>query len=225
MIRKLLIWDIDGTLVDCGSAGHQAMERTFEELFSIENGFEGISMAGRLDQVILKDAFDRHEVEHTDLSIFYERYEKILDEVLEEIEVRLYDGIEAVLSYAADHKELLNVISTGNCEVGAWLKLKHAGIDKYFEHGGFGCGFTQRRHLVGQIIKDVETRYEVELQDKNVFVIGDTPHDITSGKHHNATTIAVLTGHYSREQLLAYQPTYIIENFAQLDDFIDMLEV
>jgi phosphoglycolate phosphatase-like HAD superfamily hydrolase len=225
MIRKLLIWDIDGTLVDCGAAGRKAMDRTFEDLFQVKNGFDGISMSGRLDQVILKDAFERHGVAATDLQVFYDRYEKVLDSVLENTDVRLYQGIEKVLAYTGAHKEMINVISTGNCEVGAWLKLKHAGIDHYFDKGGFGCSFTAREDLVGQVIKDVEAEHQLSFLPENVFVIGDTPHDITSGQHHQATTIAVLTGSYTKEELMAYQPTYIIENFAQIEDFIDMLEV
>ncbi len=225
MIKKLLIWDIDGTLVDCGAAGRMAMDRTFKELFSIDNGFDGISMAGRLDQVILKDAFTKHRLEYNELSHFYSHYEQVLDEVLVKTGARLYDGIAEALAYAADHDDILNVISTGNCEVGAWLKLKHAGIDHYFDHGGFGCGFTEREDLVGQIIQDVERTYQVTFDTKNIFVIGDTPHDITSGQRHDATTIAVLTGHYSKEQLLAYRPTYIIKDFTKLNDFIGMLEV
>lgn len=225
MNRKLLIWDIDGTLVDCGAAGRKAMDRTFKELFKVENAFEGISMAGRLDRVILKDAFEKHALNQLELSHFYKRYEEILDDVLTQTEVKLYAGILKVLAYAASKQSIINVISTGNCEVGAWLKLKHAGIDHYFEHGGFGCGFVKRESLVGQVIEDIEEKHQISYDPKDIVVIGDTPHDITSGQFHHATTIAVLTGSYSREELLAYKPTYIIENFEHLNDFIDMLEV
>lgn len=225
MIKKLLIWDIDGTLVDCGSAGRLAMDQTFKELFDIDHAFEGISMAGRLDQVILKDAFQKHALQDGDLDHFYKRYEEVLDEVLSQTDVQVYEGIEQVLEFSAAHQDIINVISTGNCEVGAWLKLKHAGIDHYFEHGGFGCSFTEREDLVGYIINDIEKKYKVFFDRKNVIVIGDTPHDITSGKHHDTTTVAVLTGHYSRDVLQGYDPTFIIENFSCISDIIDILEV
>lgn len=225
MNKKLLIWDIDGTLIDCGAAGRQAMDRTFKELFDIDDAFQGVSMAGRLDQVILKDALTKHCIELANLDAFYKRYEEVLDQVLSDIDIRLCEGIADVLAYTASRENLLNVISTGNCQVGAWLKLKHAGIDHYFEHGGFGCGFSEREELVGQIIEDVEKRYKINFGEKDIVVIGDTPHDITSGKHHHATTIAVLTGHHSKEALAIYKPTFIIESFAQVKDFISMLEV
>jgi len=225
MIRKLLIWDIDGTLVDCGSAGRLAMDKTFKELYGVDNGFEGICMAGRLDQVILKDALKTHGIDQADLEVFYAHYKHVLDDVLDKTDVKVYKGVIDVLEYTKNRHDLLNVISTGNSEVGAWLKLKHAGIDHHFEHGGFGCGFSKREDLVGHIIRDVENKHQISLKSNHVFVIGDTPHDITSGKHHDATTIAVLTGHYTREELQAYEPTYIIDNFSKIDDFIDMLEV
>lgn len=225
MNRKLLIWDIDGTLVDCGSAGRKAMDRTFKDLFQVDNGFEGISMSGRLDQVILREAIEKHALNQLDVANFYQRYEEVLDEVLSKTDVKLYAGISETLAFTDSQHTLINVISTGNCEVGAWLKLKHAGIDHYFEHGGFGCSFVKREDLVGQIIKEVEEKHKVTFDPKDIVVIGDTPHDISSGQFHQATTIAVLTGSYSKEELLAYKPTYIIDNFEHLDDFIDMLEV
>ncbi len=225
MNRKLLIWDIDGTLIDCGAAGRKAMNRTFKEVFQIDNGFEGISMSGRLDQVILKEAFDRHSLNHQDVTHFYERYKNILDEILKQTEVKLYAGILDVLDYTESHHNIINVISTGNCEVGAWLKLKHAGIDQYFEQGGFGCSFVKREDLVGQTIKVVEKKHSIVFDPKDIIVIGDTPYDIMSGQHHRTTTIAVLTGSYSRQELLAYKPTYIIDNFEDLNEFIGMLEV
>ncbi|MBN2897398.1 MAG: HAD family hydrolase [Clostridia bacterium] len=225
MIKKLLIWDIDGTLVDCGAAGRRAMDQTFKVLFGIDHAFDGIAMSGRLDRVILREAFQKHGLPERKLSNFYEHYEQILDDILGQTEVKLYKGIVEVLNYSSAHEDMINVISTGNCEVGAWLKLKHAGIDHYFEHGGFGCGFTEREALVGYIITAMEQHYNVVFEKKDVVVIGDTPHDIVSGKHHLATTIAVLTGGYSRADLQKYEPTYIVEDFSCINDIIDMLEV
>jgi phosphoglycolate phosphatase-like HAD superfamily hydrolase len=225
MIKKLLIWDIDGTLVDCGSAGRRAMDQTFKELFNIDHAFEGISMAGRLDQVILRDAFHKHALKECELETFYKRYEQVLDGILSQVDVHIYDGVQEILDFSATHKNIINVISTGNCEVGAWLKLKHAGIDHYFEHGGFGCSFSEREDLVGYIIRDIQNKYKVNFNKKDIVVIGDTPHDITSGKYHNATTVAVLTGHYSRAVLQSYEPTFIIDDFSCISDIIDILEV
>lgn len=225
MIRKLLIWDIDGTLVDCGSAGRLAMNKTFKDLYGVDNGFEGISMAGRLDQVILKDALKTHGIDQADLENFYSHYKDVLDEVLHQTDIKIYAGIIDVLAYTKNRWDVLNVISTGNSSVGAWLKLKHAGIDHYFEHGAFGCSFSRREDLVGHIIKEVEHKHQMSLKTNHIFVIGDTPHDIISGKYHETQTIAVLTGHYTREELQAYEPTYIIDNFSKINDFMDMLEV
>ena len=221
---KLLIWDIDGTLLDCGSAGRKAMDRTFENLFDISNGFDGIAMAGRLDSVIIGDAVKNHKIEEFSIDKFYETYEHTLKRILKDQSVRVYEGIIELLEYCSEKENFINVISTGNCKIGAKAKLESGSLEKYFKMGGFGCSFVERNDIVKFLIDEVKKTFKIDIENDNIFVIGDTPHDIISGNSAGVRSIAVLTGGYGEEELRKYNPNYILKNFSNMDEVIKILE-
>lgn len=222
--RKLLIWDIDGTLLNCGSAGRIAMDKTFFKMFGIKNGFDDISMAGRLDSAILSDAIGKHKLDCIELEAFYTAYEVELEEVLNHSKVDVLNNVIDILEYCEKQGDILNAIGTGNCEVGAKLKLKHAGLQEFFDFGSYGCGSDTRINLVNRIIVEAKEQFDSSLQDEDIFVIGDTPHDIESGKVNGVKSIAVATGQYSKLDLDRYEPDFIFDNISDLKDFIRAID-
>ena len=224
MKEKLLIWDIDGTLLDCGSAGRKAMDHTFKNMFDISNGFNGISMSGRLDSVIIEDAVRSHGIKDFSIDRFYDIYERTLKDILKDQNVKVYEGIVELLEYCAQKKNFINVISTGNCEIGAKAKLERCSLEKYFKMGGFGCSFVERNDIVKFLIDEVKKTFEVDIENDNIFVIGDTPYDIISGNSAGVRSIAVLTGGYHEDELKKYNPNYIFKNFSNIDEVIKILE-
>jgi len=209
---KLLIWDIDGTLLHCGGSGKNALEKTFEERYSISKAFEAVQMAGKMDKNILEEALEKNNLSNEDVHEIISHYGVNLRKELESNkEFKLLQNIKINLHKLSKDNRIYNVIATGNSEVGGILKLKKAGLDEYFSLGSFGNNFTKRRILVKNAINIARFSYDVDFKKENIYMIGDTPDDILAGKENGIKTIGVATGGYSKEKLAINKPDYLFD--------------
>ncbi len=224
MKNKLLIWDIDGTLISSKGCGRRAMDKTFATLYNIENGFDNITMAGRLDYSIVKDAFINNNIAFNDISKFLNKYENILRE---ELNVHpsplILPGVLDILTKTSEYSNVFHVLGTGNCEVGARLKLSHLGLDKFFEIGGFGDDDLQRWEIIQRAITNAEHHYKMKFANNDIYVIGDTPADIECGKRLNVRSVAVATGSYDYEELIQYSPDYLLYDLTEIKVFLELI--
>jgi len=224
MSKKLLIWDIDGTLIDCMGSGRRAMDKTFHKLFGIENGFQNIKMAGRLDWQIVNDAIKHHSIENFDIDIFFKEYEKILKDELKSNQCgKILPGILEILENTSGKENIYHVLGTGNCQEGAKLKLSHLGIDTYFKLGGFGNNNLKRWQMIEKVIREAKEYFNVNFSPKDIYVIGDTVFDIECGKKLGVKSIAVATGSCEYEVLAKSSPDYIFKNFERASEFINFI--
>jgi phosphoglycolate phosphatase-like HAD superfamily hydrolase len=118
--------------------------------------------------------------------------------------------------------EMHIAILTGNLEYTGWKKLELARLKHYFTFGAFGSDSKVRSELVGIALKRAEDKYGITYKNKNVIIIGDSPHDVLCGKSYGVTSIAVATGHSSAKELKSYEPDYV---FRDLGDYEQVLEV
>ena len=209
---KLLIWDIDGTLLHCGGSGRNALEKTFEERYSISKAFDAVQMAGKMDKNILEEALEKNNLSDEDIHDIISHYGINLKKELENNrEFKLLQNIKINLHKLSKDNRIYNVIATGNSEVGGILKLKKAGLDEYFSLGSFGNHFTKRGILVKNAINVARFSYDIDFKKENIYMIGDTPDDILAGKENGIRTIAVATGGYSKEKLAINKPDYLFD--------------
>ena len=209
---KLLIWDIDGTLLHCGGSGKNALEKTFEERYSITKAFEAVQMAGKMDKNILEEALEKNNLSNEDIYEIISHYGVNLKKELQNNkEFKLLQNIKINLHKLSKDNRIYNVIATGNSEVGGILKLKKAGLDEYFSLGSFGNNFTKRGILVKNAINIARFSYDVDFKKENIYMIGDTPDDILAGKENGIKTIGVATGGYSKEKLATNKPDYLFD--------------
>jgi phosphoglycolate phosphatase-like HAD superfamily hydrolase len=213
---KLLIWDIDGTLLHCGGSGKKALEKTFEERYSISRAFEAVQMAGKMDKNILEDALEKNDLSDEDIHDIISHYGVNLRKELENNqEFKLLQNIKINLHKLSKDNRIYNVIATGNSEVGGILKLKKAGLDEYFSLGSFGNHFTKRGLLVKNAINVARFSYDIDFKKENIYMIGDTPDDILAGKENGIKTISVATGGYSKEKLAINKPDYLFDTLPE----------
>jgi phosphoglycolate phosphatase len=205
-MRKLVLFDIDGTLVLTGGAGVRAMARACEELVGGRDALNGIQAAGRTDWIILHDALTRMNRELDD-SLFNALRDRYIELLRKEIEHR-GSGVKAVLPGVRDLVASLHTrddvflgLLTGNFEEGARIKLEHFDLWKYFRCGAYGDDAADRNELVPFALKRAIDCGLPELEPRNVLVVGDTPHDIACARAVGAVAVAVATGGYSVEQL------------------------
>lgn len=224
MKNILLIWDIDGTLIDSKGSGRRAMDMAFTHLYNVPEGFEKVIMAGRLDSQIVKNAFEINKIAEENFASFFDKYEEMLNEELKyNTSSKVLPGINEILETTLKEKNLFHVLGTGNCERGARLKLSHLELNKYFSIGGFGDEDAERWEIIKKAVDEAKVFYKVDFQKKNIYVIGDTPLDIECGKILGLKSVAVATGWSSYEDLKKCKPDYLFQSFEDFEDFLSIL--
>jgi len=221
----VLLFDIDGTLLNTGGAGQRAMERALATVFGIMAPTEGISAAGRTDRAITADLFAYHGIVETSegWTTFQETYFTHLAEILPTLPGRTLPGIETMLRLLSSREGTLLGLLTGNFERGAWLKLGHFGLEQHFVCGGFGDIHHDRDDVARAALQAVMRHRQAAVEPENVWVIGDTPSDVRCARAIGARVVAVATGTFSHEQLQRAEPDFLFADFADPDCLLSLL--
>jgi len=223
---QLVLFDIDGTLVNTGGAGTEAMNRTFAEICQIAEAFADIHMSGKTDPAILAEALAHHQLQPGDgiLEAFHDRYIFHLRHTIQQSKRprRLMPGIPELLEALAPRSDVLLGLLTGNFAQGAQLKLESFGIWQYFRLGAYGSDSSDRNALVPVAQERARALLEYDFPSEQTVVIGDTPRDIACAQAHGARVVAVATGNYSLDELQQHQPDHCL---ADLGDVPAVLRV
>ncbi|NQT25997.1 HAD hydrolase-like protein [candidate division KSB1 bacterium] len=223
-IYQLLLFDIDGTLIRSAGAGREAMNRAFQKTYGIQNGFEHITMMGRTDPGILQEVLDEHHLDWDGAQIeqFQSHYYDFLDEELKKPRdgMRICAGIDQILSVLKNRHDIILGLLTGNWRYGAYLKLRHFGLDDYFTIGAFGDDSGDRNQLVPVAFDRFRMQMSFDVLSENTWVIGDTPLDILCGKPYGTRTIGVATGVHELKDLIAEKPDQVFEDFSDVSSLL-----
>jgi phosphoglycolate phosphatase-like HAD superfamily hydrolase len=202
--KRLYLFDIDSTLLTTGGAGSAAMRSAFASLYGLEDAFLSIEFSGRSDFAIFEDALRLAGVSEERFQDAMRRFKRVyyrhLPLSLETHEGRVLPGVEVLLDQLALASNTTVTLGTGNFRRSAGMKLRHYGIAQYFRGGGFGDRTGHRPTLIAQGIAAANRAYG---KHHEVFVIGDTIHDVAAAKANNAVAVAVATGTASQDDLIA----------------------
>ncbi len=225
MTKRLLLFDIDGTLIDSAGAGMRALKDVLQEQFGISDDLRGIEIAGRTDSGIVHQILRKQEIAVSDenVAVFLDLYAKFLGRELPLRKGALLPGVEELLSRLQGRSQNVLALLTGNIERGAKLKLEHYGIWDFFEFGAFADDHHDRNELGPFAQRRAREKHATDFPAEAIDVIGDTPHDIACGKAMGARTIAVATGSFSRAQLAEHQPDELIDDFSDVETRISEL--
>jgi phosphoglycolate phosphatase len=223
--KRLLLFDIDGTLINSGGAGVAALRDVLREDFGIGDDLHGIEIAGRTDSGIVHQILRKIglQPDESNTARFLERYVELLARELPRSRGRVLPGIEELLRRLQGRPEIVLALLTGNVERGARLKLEHYGIWHFFEFGAFADDHHDRNELGAFARQRAQEKHGIEFESAAIDVIGDTPHDIACGKAIGARTIAVATGSFSREELARHEPDWLVDDFAAPEEVIARL--
>jgi len=216
---KLLLFDIDQTLINSGGAGLRALDRACEKVLGLKNAMQGISPHGKTDPAIAREILrvrlDRASRDGSDIPSILEAYVSFLkEEVQLSPGYRVLPGIVSLLEEMLHRQDVVLGLATGNIELGARIKLERGGLNRYFEFGGFGSDSEDRTELVRRAAEKAADKIGTSIPPSNTFVIGDTPLDIDAGNRAGFKTIGVGTGSYSAEQLLAAGATAAVADIS-----------
>jgi phosphoglycolate phosphatase len=224
---RLVLFDIDGTLLNSEGLGRASMQRALAEVFG-SPGNPSYRYDGKTDKQIVRDVMrlEGHSDEHID-----SRMDSVVLLYLEGLRigaksgtfrVRPHPGVMELLDVLEPRKDVVLGLLTGNVEAGARVKLTAAGIDPdRFRINAFGSDHEHRPELPAIAQRRASETLGLDIAGERVIVIGDTPADIECGRSLGAKAIGVATGHYTVEQLEKHKPYAV---FPSLADTAKLLE-
>jgi phosphoglycolate phosphatase len=223
--KRLLLFDIDGTLIHSGGAGVEALKRAFKERFKIDDDLNDIEIAGMTDSGIVSAILKKHKIPANtkNVAAFLDSYVHFLSKELPRRKGKLLPGVLELLQKLKSRNNIVLGLLTGNVSRGAQLKLGHYGVWHFFEFGAFADDHHDRNELGAFARARAREKHGREFSADEIDVIGDTPRDIACGKALGARTVAVATGTWSREKLAEHAPDILIDDFSEVDRLIDTL--
>lgn len=214
----ILLFDLDGTLVLTGGVGRRAMANAFAELHGKRDVFEDLSFAGMTDRAIARHGLRRvlDEIPASEIDRFLDAYLRILESELPKADgYQVLPGVVTLINSLASERDHALGLGTGNIRRGAYAKLARAEIGEAFTFGGFGCDAEDRTELLRTGAERGAAKLGRPLSECRIVVIGDTPKDVAAAKGIGATCVAVATGGFTCEQLLACGAEHVFATLAE----------
>ena len=220
-VKKLILWDIDGTLIVSGRAGIFALSKAFQKMYDREPDFARLDTSGRTDKWIARQVLEQQGIEASaeNIHAYLEAYLECLQGELQARPGRVLPGIVELLETFLSDPDIAQGLLTGNLQRGARIKLEHYKVWHYFAFGAFGDDSPIRNELGPHAIRRASANHSVDFAPENIFVIGDTPRDIEAGRDAGFRTVGVATGHYSVAQLRQAGADFAIQDFRQGRDY------
>jgi phosphoglycolate phosphatase-like HAD superfamily hydrolase len=226
-MKHVLFWDIDGTLLTTARAGIFALEDAAKEVCGTSPDFSRLVTSGLTDHEVAVLSIETVGGTATPETAgrFLRHYESRLPDRLPLRQGKVLPGVTEILEHLSGKPDVEQLLLTGNTAAGARAKLRHYGIDGYFEAGAF-CADGEDRVTIARRAVEVATEHLREPPDPaRTYVIGDTPHDISCGKAIEAKTVAVATGAHSAEELATFDPWLVLERLPDPQRFAELLEL
>jgi phosphoglycolate phosphatase len=225
-MKRLVLFDIDGTLVRGGPA-KEAFELAMREVFGTAGPIERWEFSGKTDpqiarELLLDTGLSGAEID-AGFPALWERYLAELEARLPADPVRVLPGALSLLGALGEVADVALGLVTGNLERGAVLKLRSAGFDGRFRVGGFGSDHEVRNELPPIAMGRARAAWGVTFAPESVVIVGDTPMDVACGRAHGTRTVAVATGSFDVRALAATRADAVLEDLSETDRVLGIL--
>jgi phosphoglycolate phosphatase-like HAD superfamily hydrolase len=216
---KLVLFDVDGTLITASGAGRRALDRALREVYGTAGPIDSYDFRGGTDPQIVRDLLTLAGVEDRAIAAgeaaLYRRYAELLEvEVGDGSGVTLYPGVRELVEALAARADAVVGLLTGNIEAGARIKLRSTGLWPRFRLGAYGSDHADRTRLPRVAAERAEALVGRSFGGPDTVIIGDTPRDIGCARAFGARAIAVATGWHTAEDLAAHAPDDVFADFS-----------
>lgn len=225
---RLVLFDIDGTLISSRGVGRRAFAHALRVVYGTEGILDAYDTRGKTDPRIVVDVLGAVGLGgaaiEAGLEACFAAYARELEALIGTGEgVQVLPGMETVVRNLAARDDVVVGLLTGNIATGAELKLRPTGLWPCFRVGAFGSDHIDRRQL--PFVARARLREQVgrDLPFEQVTIIGDTPHDIDCARACGAVAVAVATGLYARDELAAHAPDLLFDDFADAEAVVAAL--
>jgi phosphoglycolate phosphatase len=228
-MKRLILFDIDGTLLSTNGAARRAFHRALLEVYGTAGPIDAHQFDGKTDPQIARELLSAAGLPHARIDaslqdLFQAYLHGMADEVAQpNYTPVVYPGVREILEALRSRNDVLVGLLTGNIAEGASLKLRSADLHAYFEFGAFGSDSEMRNELPAIAIQRARERSGVEFYGKDVVVIGDTPSDIRCGQSLGVFALGVCTGRHTRDDLLAEGADEVLADLADTARVLDIL--
>lgn len=191
----LLLFDIDGTLMDGAGSGRLAMDQAFERVFGVHAAGQGVETAGRTDLDIFSAMATKAQVQLNSATLgrLQQEYLKALPQTLTARAALLLPGAGELVRALAQDPRCRLALGTGNIAAGAHIKMAHFGLDGYFPVGGYGDDSEHRPTVIATALREACVHYHEEFDARRAVVIGDSPRDVQAARTNGMRVMAVGT--------------------------------
>jgi len=227
-MRRLVLFDIDGTMLFTDGAGRSAIRQALVTELGIEGSFDNVRFDGKTDPQIIREILEMADHPNPqskdDIAAVCARYLELLQYELEmrQTRVQVLPGVRAILSELERRSEVVLGLLTGNLERGAYLKLTAADLEpERFSVGAFGSDAPHRSDLPAIAVERTIHKHGWAPEREDVVIVGDTPADMTCGNGIGARAIGVATGSYSVAELRSAGGDDAFETLESITEVID----
>jgi phosphoglycolate phosphatase-like HAD superfamily hydrolase len=225
-MRRIILFDIDGTLVRGGPAKHAFVD-AMTETYGTPGDFERVSFAGKTDPQIARELLRGVGLSHEDVDAGLEelwvRYLGYLEARLEDDPVHVLPGVTDVLLALDEHPDVGVGLLTGNIVGGARLKLASGGLWDHFTFGSYGSDHEERDELPAIAVDRARGLWGEAVRAEGAVVVGDTPRDVACGRAGGTRTLAVATGTFTVEELRAAGPDHVLDDLRSTTSVVELL--
>ncbi len=228
--HRILLFDIDGTLIDPAGEGALCLRRALEDVYGRSGPVETYDMAGKTDWRILTDVMrlaglDEADIESARADAF-DAYARHVEAAAPTLKMRVLPGVMDLLAQlTADPRFLLGLV-TGNVREAVPFKLRAAGLDPgIFTFGAFGSEHMDRNQLPALALYRLGQQLGFSVPPESVLVIGDTPYDIACARHTGVQVLCVASGTYPRQALAGHQPDFLLDDLGDVERVMEILNL
>ena len=216
---KLILFDIDGTLIDCGGQARVAFATALDAIFGETGPIDSYDFSGKTDTRIVVDLMTlagrpRDEV-LTILPRLRDEYLDTLDRSLVRERMCVLPGVEPLLESLSARDDIVLALLTGNWERGARIKLSRHDLNRYFGFGSFGDGVLDRNDLPPIALERALHATQRRFHADETIIVGDSVLDVACARAHGIACLAVATGRTSRAELEAVKPTWLVDDLSR----------
>ena len=227
-MRRLILFDIDGTLLITGGAAKKAFVRAVKDTYGVVGRLESFPFDGKTDpqiiRIVLKEAGVSESVIEANLRDCLNLYVKYNEEELPRAtKAVLYPGVRDVLELLSKDERVTLGVLTGNVEEGAKQKLAMFDLQGYFAFGAYGSDSADRGELARLGLQRAKEVTGQPFQPGETFIIGDTEFDIACAHAIGAHAVAVATGNYGVDRLRSYGPELVFRDYSDPQGVYDRI--
>ena len=231
---RLLLWDIDGTLVRAGDVGRDPFQAAIAAVLERDLGtdfHERVRMSGKTDPQIARELLIEAEVHEHDLDRHLPEVLRRLEEQVLAVEHRLQEeghaipGGAAVLEALATRDDVVQSVLTGNLAANALVKLRAFGLDRFLDLdiGAYGSDHHDREELVPIALAKASAAHGGSFRPEHTWVIGDTPRDLACAKAGGARCVLVATGRFARDELEGLGADVVLDDLSDTAAVVSLL--